>query len=123
MADGAGSATTGLMSAEGWLKDNRLLPRGFDAVSGGDRIAVRGSAARDADFGPGGDRVRYSVVVDEGGAPFTVTAELWFQPIAFRWAENLAEYEALETQRFARYYRAMADGSAIPLASASSEVR
>jgi hypothetical protein len=111
------------MSAEGWLKENRLLPRGFDAARGGERVAVRGSAARDPDFTAGGDRVRYSVAVDEQAAPFTLTAELWFQPIAFRWAENLAEYDALETQRFVGYYRAMAGGSAIPLAAVSSEVR
>lgn len=122
MADGAGSVTTGLMSAERLLKDNRLLPRGFDAARGGDRVAVRGSAASDGNFTAGGDRVRYSVAVDAAAGPFTVTAELWFQPIAYRWAENLAAYDAFETQRFVRYYRAMARGSAIPVASISASV-
>ena len=122
MADGAGSVTTGLMSAERLLKDNRLLPRGFDAARGGDRVAVRGSAASDGDFTAGGDRVRYAVAVDTATGPFTVTAELWFQPIAYRWAENLAAYDAFETQRFVRYYRAMARGSAIPVASISASV-
>jgi hypothetical protein len=120
MAEGAGSVTTGLMSAERLLKDNRLLPRGFDAARGGDRVAVRGSATSDGDFTAGGDRVRYSVAVDPAAGPFTVNAELWFQPIAYRWAENLAAYDAFETQRFVRYYRAMARGSAIPVASVSS---
>jgi hypothetical protein len=84
---------------------------------------VRGAATNDRYFTAGGDRIRYSVAVDEGGAPFTVTAELWFQPIAYRWAENLADYEAFETQRFVRYYRDMASGSAIALASVSVVVR
>lgn len=120
MVAGDGSVTTGLMSAERWIKENRLLPRGFDAAEGGPRVAVRGDAASDSDFGPGGDRTRYSVAVDPAAGPFTVEAELWFQPVAYRWAENLAEYDTFETNRFVRYYREMAAGSAIPLASAAA---
>jgi hypothetical protein len=122
MADGTGAVTTGLMTAQRWLKENRLLPRGFDAGRAGERIAVRGGAASDEDFLAGGDRVRYSVPVDAAAGPFTVEAELWFQPIAYRWAENLAEYDAFETQRFVRYYRSMAGASATLLASASTVV-
>jgi len=122
MADGNGSVTTGLMTAQRWLKENRLLPRGFDAARAGDRIAVRGGAASDGDFAAGSDRIRYSVAVDENAGPFTIEAELWFQPIAYRWAENLAEYDAFETQRFVRYYRTMAGASAIPLVRTSTVV-
>ena len=53
----------------------------------------------------------------------TVTAELWFQPIGYRWAENLGDYDTFETQRFARYYREMAERSAVVIAQASGEVR
>jgi hypothetical protein len=118
-----GSVTTGLMSADRWVKENRLLPRGFDASSGGPRVAVHGAAASDPDFAPGGDRTRYIVAVDPAAGPFTFEAELWFQPVAYRWAENLASYDALETNRFVRFYRAMASGSAIPLASATATTR
>jgi hypothetical protein len=123
MAARDGSVTTGLLSAEGWLKENRLLPRGFDAQAGGARVAVRGDAASDPDFVPGGDRTRYAVAVDPAAGPFTVEAEMWFQPIAYRWAENLSSYDTFETRRFARYYREMAAGSAIPLASATATAR
>jgi hypothetical protein len=123
MIDTDGAVTTGLMSAERWVKENRLLPRGFDAAEGGPRVAVRGDAASDPDFGAGGDRTRYSVAVDPATGPFTVEAELWFQPVAYRWAENLAEYDTFETNRFVRYYREMAAGSAIPLASASASAQ
>jgi len=122
MADGTGAVTTGLMSAQRWLKENRVLPRGFDAARAGERIAVRGGAASDGDFVAGGDRVRYSVAVDDTAGPFTIEVEMWFQPIAYRWAENLSEYDAFETRRFVRYYRTMAGASAIPLASASTVV-
>ena len=116
MADGDGTVTTGLMSAVHWVKDNRILPDGFDSGRADTRVLPVGTAASDPDFLPGSDAVRYSVGVDPGAGPFTVTAELWFQPIAYRWAENLAAYDAPETRRFVRYYREMASGSALMLA-------
>lgn len=120
MTDGAGQVTTGLTSAEAWAKDNRLLPQGFNATVAGDRAAVRGAARSDGDFGPGGDRVRYSVELGRFGGPFTVTARLRFQPIGYRWAENLAAYDAMETRRFVRYYREMAAASAITVATTTA---
>ena len=116
MVDGAGAVTTGLMSAERWVKDNRILPDGFDRTNADARVQVVGIAAEDPDFAAGTDRVHYTVPVDSADAPFTVEAELWFQPIGYRWAENLAGYDAMETRRFVRYYREMAEGSALVLA-------
>ena len=45
-------------------------------------------------------------------APLTVEAELLYQSIAYRWAENLRGYDAEETQRFGRYYAENAAASA-----------
>ena len=123
MVDGAGLVTTGLMSADRWAKDNRLLPRGFDAGAADPRVAPLGEAASDLDFAPGADRIRYAIEIDAGAGPFTVSAELWFQPVGFRWADNLSSYDAFETNRFVRYYREMAAGSAMVLTSDSALVR
>ncbi len=47
-------------------------------------------------------------------------AELWYQPIGFRWAHNLEPYSsAAEPRRFTGYFNAMAQGSAEMLAQAS----
>ena len=118
-----GEVTTGLLEADHWLKENRLLPTGFEARRAGPRIAVVGDATSDPDFVAGADRTRYSIAVDPGAGPITIEAELWFQPIGFRWAENLAAYDAFETQRFVRYWRSMAARSAIEIASATATVR
>ncbi|MDH3206872.1 MAG: hypothetical protein OEO79_09675 [Gemmatimonadota bacterium] len=123
IADQNGNVTTGLMSAERWLKENRLLPEGYGADRADPRIAVRGEATSDEDFGAGGDRVRYAVSVGGADGPFTVRAELWFQPIGFRWAANLEGYDSFETDRFVRYYRETASGSATVVASGSAVVR
>ena len=68
----------------------------------------------------GGPAPRLRVVADVAGAtgPFEVHAELWYQPIGFRWAENLGAAPAAETTRFTTYYRAMASASATRLARA-----
>jgi hypothetical protein len=119
MADQAGVPTTGLLTAVRYIKDNRLLPRGFNKAAAGADIAVHGGAAQDMDFAGGGDRIRYAVALGDAQGPFQVETELWFQPISYRWAENLRRYDAPEPRRFNGYYDSMASGSAVMLVRAS----
>jgi hypothetical protein len=121
MSDEGGAVTTGLLKAVRYLKDNRLLPRGFDRASASPDIAVRGDAANDPDFTGGSDRVRYSLEVPAGA--LNIEATLRFQPIAFRWAKNLEAYDAPEPRRFLGYYDAMAGGSSAVLATATAAIR
>jgi len=111
MGDSNGRPTTGLLTAVRYLKDNRLVPRGFDKSTAGPEIAVVGAAAGDADFGGSGDRVRYAIEINQADGPFQIDAELRFQVIGFRWAENLRPYKAEETSRFVGYYDSMASSS------------
>jgi hypothetical protein len=122
MVDTAGGVTTGLLTGVRYAKDNRLLPRGFDKAAAHRDIAVHGAAAGDADFAAGGDRVRYSVDLSSAGGPFRVEAALRFQPIAFRWARNLAPYDAREAKRFVAYFDSMAAASSETLARAAVTV-
>ena len=73
----------------------------------------------DNDFAAGGDKIRYSIPVGSAQGPFQVEAELWFQPISYRWASNLKPYTAMEPQRFTGYYDAMSSGSGVMLTRAS----
>lgn len=122
LAGNDGEVTTGLLTATQYIKDNRLLPRGFDKTTADEDIAVHGGASADEDFVAEGDNIRYRVPVDDARGPFSVEAELWYQPIAYRWAENLAPYDSTETNRFVRYYRSMSDTSATVLGRASATV-
>ena len=121
MLDARGRVTTGLLSAVRYVKDNRLLPRGFDKAAAGDDYAVGGDAKDDPDFQGGGDRVVFRPRLPPGAVgPFRIDVELLYQPIAFRWAHNLDAYRAApEPARFVRYYEAMSTGSATTLASGS----
>ena len=57
LGDANGHVTTGILSAVRYLKDNRLLPAGFDKLSAAPEIAVLGEATADAGFrgGPAPD--------------------------------------------------------------------
>lgn len=119
MVDAGGIPTTGLLSAVRFGKDNRLLPRGFDKGSAVPDIAVVGEAGADADFVGGGDHVRYLVDVAPGGV-YDVDVELRFQPIAYRWAQNLKPYDSSEARRFVSYYDSMAPASSEILARSTA---
>jgi hypothetical protein len=121
MVDSAGAPTTGLLRGVGFVKDNRLLPDGFDKRAADADIAVRGEALDDQTFGAGGDRITYDVEL-AGAAPgaLGIEVELRYQPIAFRWARNLSSYDAAEARRFVSYYEQMASESSVVLAKATA---
>ncbi len=102
--DETGAVTTVLLHAASYLKDNRLLPTGFDLAAAGADIAVYGEAARDDDFTAGGDTVSYRIDVGDAAGPFTITARLCYQSIGYRWAENFRGVEGDLAARFVRYY-------------------
>lgn len=119
MVDVDGRVTTSLLSGLRFAKDNRLLPRGFDKARATDDVAVRGDAAGDADFSGGADSVHFDVDTGTSTGPITVKAELQFQSIGYRWAQNLKQYDAPEPRTFVRYYESTAAQSATEVASAS----
>lgn len=116
LKDEEGHVTTGLLAATGYLKDNRLIPTGFDKSSAEKDIAVVGDAAEDPKFSAGQDAVSYSVPVSGTEGPFHIAVELLYQPIGFRWAHNLEPYTAMEPQRFVRYYDSMSNAASTVLA-------
>ncbi len=123
MQDPEGNVTTGLLSALRYVKDNRVLPRGFEKLHADADIAVQGDAASDPAFVGGRHRTRYSIDVARAQAPFRVAAELWYQPIGYRWAQNLRLQPSTEGNRFLAYFDSMASVSGIVLAQDSATAR
>jgi hypothetical protein len=66
--------------------------------------------------------VRYSVDIAGRESPFRIDVELRFQPISFRWAQNLRAYDADETRRFVTWFEAMSSGSSVVLARSTASV-
>lgn len=119
MADPDDVVTTGLLTAVRFIKDNRILPDGFNKQTADEMIEVHGKAFEDEDFTGGSDRIRFRVDVTVANGPLRIEAGLWYQPIGFRWAQNLTPYNFRETNRFVSYYKSMSEESAIKLTGAS----
>jgi len=119
LGDEQGHVTTGVLSATQYLKDNRILPAGFDKKTAPADIAVHGKAATDPGFTGGSSTTHYAVSTTGAAGPFHITAQLIYQPIGYRWAHNLAAYKAKESQTFVHYYEQAAAQSAIVLAHAT----
>lgn len=108
LRDSEGAVTTSVMRAVGYLKDNRLLADGFQKSAPYDDIAVRGEARDDPDFLGGGDRVLLDVPLSgTRRVPYTVTVEILFQPLGYRWIENLRQAQGAEVEAFLRYATAL----------------
>lgn len=121
LKDQHGNVTTGLLSAVGYLKDNRVLPQGFDKAGAEEGTRVRGRAATDVNFTGEGHGIRYFIALDGARGPFTVEVELQYQPIGYRWANNLKPYDsAAEPKRFNAFYDSMDAQSALVLARAEA---
>ena len=123
LGDPQGHVTTALLSTSQYLKDNRLLPRGFVKATASLDTAVHGEALADTDFVDGRDRVRYALDVGDAPDPLAIDVELMYQPVGYRWAHNLAPYAGAEPQRYVDYYDEMARASAIVLAHADQRVQ
>jgi hypothetical protein len=115
--------TTVLLAATRYLKDNRILPFGFDKATADDDVAVKGGAAGDEDFKAGGDLVRYAVPLGGASGPFTVRAELWYQPVSFRWARNVDDFPSEEAARFRSYFEEAGASSGTVLAKAEAAAK
>jgi hypothetical protein len=120
LGDVKGQVTTGLLFAATYLKDNRILPRGFDKSTAAPDIAVQGDALADPNFTDRGHIIKYSVELGQAAGPFEIDADLWYQPIGYRWANNLKPYDAEEPRRFTGYYDATGAGGAVLLVKATS---
>lgn len=108
LGDKSGRVTTGLLHAVSYLKDNRLAPVGFDKQKAPADVAVHGEALSDGDFVGGSDRVMLRATVGERPGPYKVEVELLYQPIGFRWADNLRAGGDAEAKAFTRAFDGLA---------------
>jgi len=120
LGDPAGHVTTGLLTATKYLKDNRILPVGFDKATASPDIVVQGEAATDPEFKGGSSTTQYQVPAKGASGPFKIAVELLYQPIGYRWARNLASFQADETQHFVKYFEQASPNSAVVLAHAEA---
>ena len=124
MGDVGDNVTYTLLRATEYLKDNRLLPEGFDKGSAPDDIQVEGTAEYDANFTGGGDEITYQSTVSGSGGLVTITADLLFQPLSSAAARDFDADSAAgpHVAQFGSYYDA-ADHTPDHIAVASGELQ
>jgi hypothetical protein len=107
LRDSERNLTTTLLRAAGYLKDNRLLPSGFDKSAPYDDILVRGLAFEDIDFDEALDKIQFVMPVGASSGPYQVTVELLYQSVGYRWSENLNDQAGAEIEHFRGYGKAV----------------
>lgn len=102
MADAAGQPTFTLLRGADFLKDNRILPRGWSQEDEyAATLGPRGTQ-NDKDFGGGSDTVDYQLDLPPGD--YTAIATLQFQVIAPRHAAELFTHSTREVKQFQQFY-------------------
>ena len=111
MGDVNGDVTTVLERADHTIKDNRLVPLGFDyGHFTYDTVAVEGLALDDDDFNNGGslgsgtDWVNYHIPLDGYLGDLTVTAKLYYQSVPPKWNEEMFAVSTPEIDQFEEWY-------------------
>lgn len=103
MGDNNNAVTYTLLRGMTYLKDNRLLPQGFDKATAPADVRVAGGALQDANFIGGSDQVSYQIANLASGS-YTVEAELVHQPIAYSFLQDLLQEPDGEVQDFRKMF-------------------
>jgi hypothetical protein len=113
MGNSLGEVTYTLLRGAKYLKDNRILPAGFEKKTAPSDIRVVGSALNDANFVGGSDNVRYLI----SGLPdgnYSVKAELVYQTLAHGFAKDLfSDTVTQEVVEFKAMYDAMREKATV----------
>ena len=105
MVDESDAPTYRLLRGVDYIKDNRVLPAGWDPATAPGTITPRGVGA-DPDFQSAGDTLTYLVDAPADAGPYTLTVEAYYQALSPRF---LAELFVLEGPKIAAF-EAMLDG-------------
>lgn len=102
MADEDGKPTFALLRGSEFLKDNRLLPKGW-AENHADAESTRPiGIASDIDFTAGADKVAYQLSLPPGR--YKISARLMFQSLSNRYMAELFEVDTPEVRTFKTMY-------------------
>lgn len=105
MANNNNEVTYTLLRSMKYLKDNRILPVGFDKNNAPKDIAVHGEALNDNDFLGGSDQINYQIsnlLADS----YTIEAKLLYQTIAYAFGQDLFKDSSAEVNDFKIMYEA-----------------
>ncbi|MCK4843300.1 MAG: hypothetical protein KAT04_15675 [Methylococcales bacterium] len=103
MGNSDDKVTYTLLRGATYLKDNRLLPNGFNKTTAPDDVAVAGIAYNDNNFIGGSDQISYRIG-GLTGSSYTVKIELVYQTIAYGFVRDLFKDNSAEVNDFKKMY-------------------
>ncbi|RQV95486.1 hypothetical protein EH221_06195 [bacterium] len=110
MGNHKNEVTYTLLFGAGYLKDNRLLPNGFEKSTASNDITTYGMAAHDDNFNNGLDLITYKINAEGFSAPLTVTAELLYQSVSYPFIRDIQNDSTEPINHMVEYY-SLADQS------------
>lgn len=120
LADANGRPTWRLLRGAGFVKDDRLLPRGWRPDHPDAAATAPVGLDGDGDFLAGEDTVRYDLPAASG--PLAVEVDLLYQPLAARFAAELFALDAPEIARLRDLLAALPAEDRAPVVMASARV-
>jgi hypothetical protein len=107
IGDVNGKPTFTLLRAAEHLKDNRLLPKGWNPNHpDAEHTGVYGAASLDESFVDGADMITYEFLAPAVDGPHRIQAVFLYQTLSPRFAAELFSYSTSEIEAFKRYYEA-----------------
>lgn len=104
MGNTKNNVTYTLLESAQYLKDNRVLPKGFDKNTVPDDIGVYGVAKTDDSFIQGQDELSYQIDVSQFNSNyFTIDISFDYQPVAYSFLQDLFTDESVAVARFKAY--------------------
>lgn len=104
MGNTKNNVTYTLLESAQYLKDNRILPKGFDKYSVPDDVGVYGFAKTDDSFTQGQDSLRYQIDISQFNSNyFTIDINFNYQPIAYSFLQDLFTDKSIAIENFEVY--------------------
>lgn len=121
LADADGRPTWRLLRGASYLKDDRLLPRGWDPAHPDAATTAPVGLEGDADFVGGEDVVRFDLPLDHAG-PVVVEAALLYQALGARFAAELFVFDAPEVARLRELFEGLPAADRVPVVVARARL-
>jgi len=113
MQDSDLNVTHTLMRATDYVKDNRLLPSGFNKLNAPNDIKVAGLAVSDNNFTAASDVVTYQVTLPQTSS-YNIFVELVYQPLAYGHLQDL--FKSIDLKEVDEF-KTMFDGAPVKFES------
>lgn len=120
MADTDGNPTWSLLRGVDYIKDNRLLPKGWVAEGPDAHDTEPRGLGSDSDFAGGSDSVTFELAVPQEGA-LTLEVQVVYQSLSWRYASELLKARTPEVVTFGEYLN-KADTAPSPVAATKHEL-